>query len=284
MRWNFRKSIKLCKGARLNLSKKGIGISGGFKGFRVGVGPKGVTRTVSIPGTGIYNRKTTSFSASNNISSSGGGSVPPISNNSASQNGGNGKSPKKLKPYQIGLLVTIGVIFWAIVIGSSVSGNNSSASSMQASSVMSASSIEASSIEASSAETSSAESVAKSSDVSSEIPESSAPQSKATASSKAESPSSAPAKVTQIATSGPLSVVAGSNATLSITGKPNTSYSIMVVYSSGASTAHGLEDKTSDASGKVSWAWKVGPKTKKGTYNITVSGGGQNVVTTITVK
>lgn len=53
----FRKSIKLGKNTRLNLSKSGVGISTGVKGFRVSAGPKGVRTTASIPGTGISSTK-----------------------------------------------------------------------------------------------------------------------------------------------------------------------------------------------------------------------------------
>jgi hypothetical protein len=50
----FRKSINLGGGARLNLSKSGIGASVGGKGFRVTKKAGGGTRTTaSIPGTGI---------------------------------------------------------------------------------------------------------------------------------------------------------------------------------------------------------------------------------------
>lgn len=58
MGWQFRKSINLGKGFRLNISKSGIGVSGGVKGARVSVGPRGVRRTFSIPGTGISHTKT----------------------------------------------------------------------------------------------------------------------------------------------------------------------------------------------------------------------------------
>ena len=75
----------------------------------------------------------------------------------------------------------------------------------------------------------------------------------------------------------------GQNATLSAKGKPNTAYDIKVVYSSGESSAKGLEDKTSDANGNVSWTWKVGVKTKPGTYTITVKGGGETDTIKITV-
>jgi hypothetical protein len=41
MGWTFRKSFKIAPGVRLNLSKSGIGVSAGVKGFRVGTGPRG---------------------------------------------------------------------------------------------------------------------------------------------------------------------------------------------------------------------------------------------------
>lgn len=53
MGFRFRKSIKLFGGIRLNFSKSGVGISGGVKGARVGIGPRGVRTTLSVPGTGM---------------------------------------------------------------------------------------------------------------------------------------------------------------------------------------------------------------------------------------
>lgn len=53
MGFRFRRSLNLGGGFRLNLSKRGAGLSVGGKGFRVGVGPRGVRRTVSVPGTGM---------------------------------------------------------------------------------------------------------------------------------------------------------------------------------------------------------------------------------------
>ena len=56
---NFRKSISLGKGLKLNLSKSGPSVSFGKSGFRQSVNLKGQARTtVSIPGTGIYYTKT----------------------------------------------------------------------------------------------------------------------------------------------------------------------------------------------------------------------------------
>ena len=57
MGWSFRKSIKLGKGTRLNLSKSGIGLSTGVKGLRISKGPRGSRITAGIPGTGIYYSK-----------------------------------------------------------------------------------------------------------------------------------------------------------------------------------------------------------------------------------
>lgn len=51
---NFRKSINLGKGFKLNVGKNSVGISGGVKGARVSMNSKGrKTATFSIPGTGL---------------------------------------------------------------------------------------------------------------------------------------------------------------------------------------------------------------------------------------
>ncbi len=63
-------------------------------------------------------------------------------------------------------------------------------------------------------------------------------------------------------------IVRGENATIEILGEANTSYSIQVFYKSGVSTAKGLEDKVSDAEGKVSWTWKVSSSVDAGKYQI----------------
>lgn len=58
MGWRVRRSIKLGKYTKLNLNKHGFSVSTGAKGARVTLNNKGrVTRTVGIPGTGIYNTK-----------------------------------------------------------------------------------------------------------------------------------------------------------------------------------------------------------------------------------
>ncbi len=69
MGFNFRKSINLGLGTRLNLSKSGLSASVGVKGARIGVGPKGTRVTGSVPGTGMYYTKNTGFKKENQLNS-----------------------------------------------------------------------------------------------------------------------------------------------------------------------------------------------------------------------
>lgn len=57
MGWSFRKSLNLGGGFRLNLSQRGLGLSGGVRGLRVGVGPRGKRLQLTLPGTGVSYRK-----------------------------------------------------------------------------------------------------------------------------------------------------------------------------------------------------------------------------------
>jgi len=45
--------IKIAPGITLNLSKSGLSASAGVRGAHVTLGPRGVRRTVGVPGTGI---------------------------------------------------------------------------------------------------------------------------------------------------------------------------------------------------------------------------------------
>lgn len=53
----FRKSINICKGLRLNLSKSGVSATVGGKGLSLNLGANGVFLNTGIPGTGLYDRK-----------------------------------------------------------------------------------------------------------------------------------------------------------------------------------------------------------------------------------
>lgn len=62
----FRKSVKVCKGVRVNISKSGVSTTVGRKGASVNIGKKGTYLNYGLPGTGIYDRK--KISGSNNKS------------------------------------------------------------------------------------------------------------------------------------------------------------------------------------------------------------------------
>lgn len=53
----FRRSVRILPGLRMNFSGSGIGLSIGVPGARVTVGPSGLYRHLSLPGTGIYSRE-----------------------------------------------------------------------------------------------------------------------------------------------------------------------------------------------------------------------------------
>jgi len=54
MGFNFRKSLKIAPGVRVNVTKKGVSsLSVGKNGARVNIGKKGVKTTVGIPGSGL---------------------------------------------------------------------------------------------------------------------------------------------------------------------------------------------------------------------------------------
>lgn len=85
MGFRFRKSIKILPGVKLNVGKKGVGISAGVKGARVSVNSSGrVTKSVGIPGTGISYVESSKIGNSGN-SNSGNENITPT--------GGNGKKP-----------------------------------------------------------------------------------------------------------------------------------------------------------------------------------------------
>jgi len=75
-------------------------------------------------------------------------------------------------------------------------------------------------------------------------------------------------------------VTHGANATLVTKTTPGAQCTITVNYESGPSTASGLEAKSADNLGNVSWTWKVGANTTPGTWQIVVTATSQ--VSTVT--
>ncbi len=72
----FRKSVRICKGVKVNFSKSGASLSLGGRGHSMNFGGRGTSATFGIPGTGLsYRSQITSHhkskSASHRSSSSG---------------------------------------------------------------------------------------------------------------------------------------------------------------------------------------------------------------------
>ncbi|MEV0947175.1 DUF4236 domain-containing protein [Rhodococcus sp. NPDC049939] len=86
MGFRMRKSVQIVPGVRMNFSRSGIGYSVGGKGLRVTRHANGrVSRTVSIPGTGLSHQQTLRAGSRRGASSRGTGSrraavAPPPSN------------------------------------------------------------------------------------------------------------------------------------------------------------------------------------------------------------
>jgi hypothetical protein len=81
----------------------------------------------------------------------------------------------------------------------------------------------------------------------------------------------------------PLTASRGSYVTLQVKTSANKSCSIEVVYKSGPSTAAGLGSKVSNSAGNVSWTWKVGTNTTRGSWPIYVTCGNGSAQTHINV-
>ena len=62
----FRKSVKICKGVRVNFSKSGISTTVGMRGLSVNIGKNGTHLNTGIPGTGLYDRYKIGGGTSNN--------------------------------------------------------------------------------------------------------------------------------------------------------------------------------------------------------------------------
>lgn len=81
-----------------------------------------------------------------------------------------------------------------------------------------------------------------------------------------------------------LNVRPGGEASVTIKTKPGATGRIEVDYKSGPSQAHGLENKTADHSGQITWQWEVGTHTTPGNWPVHISAGGSTVTTTLKVQ
>ncbi len=98
-------------------------------------------------------------------------------------------------------------------------------------------------------------------------------------------PTSTPTPAAGVAFSSLSSPVSrGGTARADVATTPNTRCTIKVVYKGVTSNAAGLGPKTSDASGSVSWSWKVASNTPKGSWPVTVTCGSASATKSFTVQ
>jgi hypothetical protein len=79
----------------------------------------------------------------------------------------------------------------------------------------------------------------------------------------------------------PGTVRRGATASVAITTAAKASCSITVRYKSGPSKAQGLGPKQANASGVVSWSWKVGTRTTSGSWPVIIACNGQGTAQTV---
>jgi hypothetical protein len=93
----------------------------------------------------------------------------------------------------------------------------------------------------------------------------------------------APQRGDVIITSDSVIQTRGGQVVVAARAKPSTGCTIKVQYLSGNATVPGLEPKTTDISGNVSWTWVIAQDTKSGTWPVMVTCGGATGGTTVTV-
>jgi P2-related tail formation protein len=81
-----------------------------------------------------------------------------------------------------------------------------------------------------------------------------------------------------------LTVHDGQQASVTVKTTPNAKGTIEVDYASGPSHASGLEPKTADSKGYISWSWEVGTRTKPGTYDVIITVNGQTITKHLIVQ
>jgi hypothetical protein len=94
----------------------------------------------------------------------------------------------------------------------------------------------------------------------------------------------ASAAKTVVITAAPGAVRRGAYASVSIKAWSGASCSIGVYYKSGRSVAKGLYAKKAAASGRLSWTWKVGTNTTRGSWPVAITCGGVTARTVVTVR
>lgn len=78
-------------------------------------------------------------------------------------------------------------------------------------------------------------------------------------------------------------VVLGGQGSLTIQGQPRIRYTASAEYTKSGKSVTATAVKTSGADGTANWTWNISKDTLPGTYAVTVTGGGKQLLTTYTV-
>jgi hypothetical protein len=237
--------IKIARGVTINVSKSGLSTSFGPKGAKVTVGRRGVRKTVGIPGTGMYYTSTSGRLAS---------SAPPSGSRSW-------------------IAVLVGSVILAVIVGSCLGGNSGDPASSAPPTALalvgptSAPRLTQAPLATEAPTTTSAATPT----VRRATPK---PTDKPTVTPKPTPAATAalePAPLSVKVTNRTASVRRGGTASVTIKTAPRAACSIDVEYASGSSTAAGLGDKTASSTGFITWKWKVGSNTTRGTWPIYIT-------------
>jgi Protein of unknown function (DUF4236) len=232
--------IKIAPGVTINVSKSGLSTSFGPKGAKVTVGKRGVRRTVGIPGTGVYYTSTSSGRTAGGTQTPAPGVAGPVG--TASRSG-----------RRSWIVILVGVVIVAAIAGSWLGGKTADTSPTPP---QGAAGLFGQASSPTRSETSTAPTNATAS-----------PQATPTPTPATRPPATLTVKVT----SRTASVTRNSIASVSIKTAVRAACSIVVEYTSGPSKATGLGDKTASSTGGITWSWKVGSNTTRGTWPIHIS-------------
>lgn len=245
--------IKIAPGVTINVSKSGLSTSFGPKGAKITVGKRGIRKTVGIPGTGMYYTSLTSPDRK---------SANPVTAAAAATAAG-APTTWGIRSW-VGVLVV--VVILAAVVGSCLGGSSGGPSPTPPPAALGFTG-QASQLVSTPAPTP----IAFTSLSTTSAPATKKPTTtpKPTTKPKARpTPTPTSTKLSVIVTARTSSVSRNSTAMVSIKTSAGARCSIVVEYKSGPSKAAGLGDKTASSTGAVSWSWKVGSNTTRGTWPI----------------
>jgi hypothetical protein len=242
--------VRIAPGVTVNLSKGGLSTSVGPRGAKVTLGRGRVTKTVGLPGSGLYLTTT--------------GSTPGAKPMEQARLGGTTPSGGGHRRRNLGIGAAVVVTLVAVAnMGQSTpadTGSTSATSTPRPTATLSF-------VAGPSVAPSTSPSIAAAAPTATAKP---TPKPTAKPTPKpTPKPTKAPALALTASVTSP--VDAGSQAKVTAKTHASARCSIEVDYASGPSDAAGLGSKKANSSGSVSWVWKVGTNTTPGTWDIYVT-------------